>query len=728
MLTLGATDNIAAKQDTGTDVLFNVNGDDVTLSPNADTYMCFGQGALSTTATALFTAPAAGHAFIIDHIKVTNTNTTTTRTVTFYFDKGGTTYDGTTQWGSPIALGASESGEWNGNGWTIYSSTGIAKAPGAGTQSLYLINVKDFGAKGDDSADDTVAIKAARDYGVTNYGTRGWTMFFPEGRYRISSVIAFASSNISILGTGRGTSQIWNTNAYVAGDMLTFGAQSQVTITDISVWSSVARTSGSGIAFNGTSSVVVDSMFIWNQFIGIDILSPAQLISIANVTIHGPSTAGCYGINIDTNAFGDLVIGPNVVLSQVEAGNNGTGIQINGCLYTNILATDVVGWKNGMVMNPPANQSVTWTFLDGVLFDSCGEIGVALYSNGATQIVRGVFFNNCWFASSGVTGAGALGDGVNLNAGAGGIVDDIKFTGSRFLKNKGHGLHVQSALITNLQVNGCSIFANGEATANTYDGIKLVTTMSDFMITGNMIGGPYGTFTNQQKYAVELPAGTSNNYLITNNQMAGNTTANNTGTVLDGGVPTAQNTKLVTGNVGFAVKGVMDTKVAATAGLNTTETILIGGVNKAPLPANCLTIGDTFEFELWGTNTSTVGNVTTFRIRIGVNGTTADGAVMTVALPVSAAAGTTIPFHVRGVMTIRTLGAAATVHGSAFFINQSVTSNATASTGISVFADQVIIPTFATFASTAANYIEVTHVTAATTTTSTFQGGWLRWN
>lgn len=728
-LTVGATDNIAGKQGVGTDVLFNVNGDDVTLSGSTDDYKILGQGALSTTATALFSPPAAGHAFIIGNIKLTNTSTSTTRIVTLYIDKGGTTYDATTQWGSPITLGPSESAEWDGGRWQLYTALGLEKpvGNGIGVSALYLVNVKDFGALGDDSTDDTNAIKAARDYGVANYAAFGFTLFFPEGRYRISSVIAFASSFITIRGTGRGSSQIWNTNAYVAGDILTFGAQSQVTIEDISVWSSVARTSGSGIAFNGTSSVVVNNMFIWNQFIGINIQSPAQLISISNTTIHGPATAGCYGINIQSNGFGDFVIGPNVVLSQVEAGNLGTGLQISASLYLSVIGTDVIGWKNGLIVNPAAASSVTWSFFDSVLFDTCGEIGASIYSNGAAQIVRGLYFNNCWFATSGVTGGGALGEGVNLNAAAGGIVDDIKFTGCRMLNNKGYGILVQSNLVTDLMINGSSIWGNSTATANTYDGIGIVAGTGNFNIIGNRIGGAHGTFLNQQRYAINLPAGTSNNYTITGNNCEGNTTANNTGTIFDGGTTSGQGMKFIEDNVGHALRGVLDARTTATAAINTTLTLIVGGINLAPLPKNSVRVKDMFRFEIWGTNTSTVAGITTLTIRIGVNGTTADAAVMTVALPISAAAGTAIPWNVKGTMVIRTIGAAATVHGTAVMVNQSVTSNATASTGISVFADQVIIPTFATFDSTAVNYIELCHVTAATTTTNTIQGASLEW-
>jgi hypothetical protein len=209
--------------------------------------------------------------------------------------------------------------------------------------------------------------------------------------------------------------------------------------------------------------------------------------------------------------------------------------------------------------------------------------------------------------------------------------------------------------------------------------------------------------------------------------VTGNNTGNNTGGIFDGGTTSAFGQKWVGQNLGHAIKGTMDTIVASSGALNTTLTKLIGGTALAVIPKSSLRAKDVFRVKLWGTNTSTVANVTTLTIRIGTNGTTADGAVMTVALPASAAAGTTIPFEIELLMVIRTIGAAATVHGTARMHNQNVTSNATASVGISIFQSQVVIPTFATFSSLVDNYINVSHVTAATTTTNTFQGGTLEW-
>lgn len=124
MLTIAPTDNFAAKQDAGTDILFSINGmliTDATGLPSART----AQGALSTTAAALLTSPSSGTSLSLDNIKMTNVGTLL-RIVTCYKDSAGTTYDATTQWGSPIVLQAGESAEWNGS-WNVYDANGVPK-------------------------------------------------------------------------------------------------------------------------------------------------------------------------------------------------------------------------------------------------------------------------------------------------------------------------------------------------------------------------------------------------------------------------------------------------------------------------------------------------------------------------------------------------------------------------------------------------------------------------
>jgi hypothetical protein len=131
-LALANTDNFAAKQDAGTDVVLTITGDDRTISGNTDAYGVFKSGTITASAVS-YVAPASGHDALITGIQISNPGATA-RTVYFYLCKGGTTYDATTQWGADIALGAGEAAEWlDGQGWTVYNSAGIRKTTGGPT-------------------------------------------------------------------------------------------------------------------------------------------------------------------------------------------------------------------------------------------------------------------------------------------------------------------------------------------------------------------------------------------------------------------------------------------------------------------------------------------------------------------------------------------------------------------------------------------------------------------
>lgn len=707
MLTLntGVTgDKLAAKQDVGTDVVYEINGDDVQTSPT-DTYGSLAQGALSTVATAIL-GPGAGHQHLVSDMVFRNTSASAVRVVTLYKTKNSTTYDATTIWAS-LTLGPSEAAEWTPAGWSTYNSKGLRKADGAGSWPTYLVNVKDFGAKGDDSTDDTQAIKDARDYGVSNYGTRGFTLYFPEGYYRISSVLAFTQNNLTIRGAGRGVSKIVTTAGFTTGDVITFGAQSQVSILDISLWSNESRTTGSGFALNGTSSVVIDGVFIWNQFVGVNLQSPAQLASISNATIHGPANDS-YGIIINSNGFGDFVIGPNVVISQTNAGSPGTGLYVQGSLYLTCLQTDIVGWKNGLNITPAVNQDVTWSFFTSVLFDTSGEHGATVISGGATQKVKGIYFTNCWFSSSGVTGGGSgLGNGLNISAAAGGILDDIKVVGSRMMNNKNHGTLLN--LATNVNINCCSIWGNSVQTANTYDGVIVKAGTTDFGVQDCLIGGASTSpFVNQQKYGVEIEAGASDRYTVLGNDVTGNTTGNNTGGIIDGGTGLD---KQVDNNIGSVILGGIASK--------TTTSVTTAGGEVLITPAQTIAprdwkVGTVVRLTAWGVCTGVAGTAI-FKIRAGTAGTVVGDAAVLTGPTLTTAIGTAIPWRCVIEFTVTAIGVGGTITGTFLLTNDGVT-------GISNAAQVQKKPTVATFATTTITKIEATLVLTAASNAATVEG------
>jgi hypothetical protein len=78
-----------------------------------------------------------------------------------------------------------------------------------------VVSVKDFGAKGDGSTNDTVAIQAAINYlasTVVGGATGGGTVYFPAGVY-ISGALTITSQFISLRGDGPTASEIRSTGA-----------------------------------------------------------------------------------------------------------------------------------------------------------------------------------------------------------------------------------------------------------------------------------------------------------------------------------------------------------------------------------------------------------------------------------------------------------------------------------------------------------------------------------
>lgn len=615
-------DAIAAKQDVGTDINFEINGDERTAG--VDSYKKLAQGALAAAAATLYSPGAANKEAIIQNLTLTNTGATT-RTVTLY--KHGT---GTAQIWGIIVLNANEWAEWNG-GWTTYTASGLAKVATVSTAgAVYYVNVKDYGAKGDGVADDTAAIKAARDDGLAKYSaTFGWTLFFPAGRYLVSGVIAFTTAQLSVRGTGFGDCQLFTNGTYTAGDIFTFGAQSQISIQDIGFVTGTTRTSGSFIAFNGTSTSRISRILCFTNFRAITCTTPSQNIFIDNVQINGSATASCIGIEINSPNFGDFYI-DHVLANNTNSGGAGlqvgTGLSLLASLFTCVSNCDFVGWKNGIAVAPVAGTAVTWTYMTNVLCDTCSASGLLISSATTTSSIRGFFSTNCWYSTNNQDASPAGHGGVEINVVTGGATcDDIRFVAAEVINNGAHGVICTGTGVTAIRefaMLNSTIMGNGTKTANTYDGVQVGAGQSNFRIFGNRIGGNFNTFTVQQRYGVNVPAGASNNYLIKNNDVSGNTTGNNTAAIFDGGTGISKDT---TPNLGSSGEIAIATKNNA-ASLYAAEAIVVG---PAPLWGKEVKVGSTFRVTCSGVATFTLGGTMIFKLRAGTLGTTGDAVFFT---------------------------------------------------------------------------------------------------
>ncbi len=190
------------------------------------------------------------------------------------------------------------------------TATGSTTARALKDRAADVINVKDYGAKGDGVTDDTSSIAAAA---VAAYGApQGGAIFFPRGSYKVTSTIVL--TNISVRGAG----------AY--GTVIT-GNLPNVAIFD----------------FSGTAAEMADVTVTNSGAAGIGIRVGATLgigLTIRDVLV---SVAGANGIGIKKElGFSLTVLGVRFVASAAGA------IGIEGGSHMTIVNPDVVGFAEGL--------------------------------------------------------------------------------------------------------------------------------------------------------------------------------------------------------------------------------------------------------------------------------------------------------------------------------------------------------------------------------------------
>lgn len=125
------------------------------------------------------------------------------------------------------------------------------------------VSVKDFGATGDGTTDDTSAIQAALDSGAGS-------VIFPDGTYLISAAIK-PSSNQQVVGTGGSITMVNNT--FAAGVYIDTKSNVQISNLQI-IGASGGNSFDQAILINGSTNVTVDNCLI--QDIGLEAVAPNE--------------------------------------------------------------------------------------------------------------------------------------------------------------------------------------------------------------------------------------------------------------------------------------------------------------------------------------------------------------------------------------------------------------------------------------------------------------------
>jgi hypothetical protein len=461
-----------------------------------------------------------------------------------------------------------------------------------------LVSVKDFGAKGDGTTDDTASIQAA----INLACTYGGNVYLPAGTYKISAALVFTMNSVvidpikrpSMSGDGMAATTIFQTAN--ANGIEVIGHDPQPAgyslFQDFTLY---------GYQKNKLGFALKDIAFV----------------TINNVYIAGWST-GLYGANVLSSTFNDLVIRfndggfyfepnaafgfvsePNaIIMSNCTVGNNdsyggkvigaGTFNYTGGSIEANGFGTDLSSAKWGLAIvdagGKLAQQAACAFNISGVYFEANG--GQAQFQVQQTVSRPGVtgVLNACSFT---VVGTSYPQQQVYLAASNPAFAFPITFEGCGWAGLSGYTANAGRPTINNvgaafkLAIVGANFYSAvdqyKQGAPNRFEGVVEAFAYAD--LTGTPISGGGGAGTLQ----ATLTAG---NVSSLNGIFGGNgtTTGIVIGTNTYGGVPFA-------GIGSYAAR----LYLANTAALSTTYAVDFNGANFQPAvdssAATALTLG-----------------------------------------------------------------------------------------------------------------------------------------
>lgn len=424
---------------------------------------------------------------------------------------------------------------YTGNGSVTPSFQGFVQSgSGAVTRTWQskaadIFSVKDFGATGNGSTDDSSAIQAA----INAAGAAGGgTVYLPPGTYILGSGISWTYSGIHLVGAGQ-YSTIIKSN-FATGNVISVGSSStnpsSCSIERMSFRTSVNRSSGAGILLTQTYNCLIEYVTFDNDSpaygyidIQIDGYTNNFINILRNVNLRG------------TGAYAGLVIGANgsivqdVWLLDSVIGGHTYGIicyNVSGFYLNNV---DCLQNGNDFLSYPAAGQTVKGLYMQDALFDSATGTGMQIYTNGGTCTIWVMV--NC---QTNYCGSNSSHCGIEIDQKTG-TISGINIVNHQAVINAGDGIAVISGsyiVIQNPQVS-----CNSTASSGSKHGIEFASNVSNFSVVGGFSGNGYLGASNTQGYGVLINTGSSDYYNVIGVLTRGNVS----GGVGDGGTGTHKN-------------------------------------------------------------------------------------------------------------------------------------------------------------------------------------------
>lgn len=367
--------------------------------------------------------------------------------------------------------------------------------------------------------------------GTAGIGT-GAEVFIPPGN-RAPTAAYTIPNGVHVFGAGP------STRINCAGNWFAFaftgGNRSRISNLYISA-SSPQTAAGGGIDFTGAQyNIDVDHIYLGaNLYTGLKLTPSAQggIWFIDRIRWNG--VTGCntaIEIGDGTNLLSD------VVLSRLS-GTAATNTDMVNWIYQRTSTDTIIfnecefvkGTNGALIAQTAVSGLVTGSRMRNVLFDTMSAAGVQIDN------ARDFEFLDCSLQDLGTTStpAARIG-GTNTQA--------VRWRGGIFQQNQGDGLVISTGAAKTL-VHGVTFANNNTFNAAGKAGVSVAANVGKFQVLGCTIGNDLtgtGVAAGHHKYGVVVAAGTSDNYIVTNNTISVETTA-----VSDGGTGT---NKIITGNI-----------------------------------------------------------------------------------------------------------------------------------------------------------------------------------
>lgn len=327
-----------------------------------------------------------------------------------------------------------------------------------------VVNVKEFGAKGDGTTDDTAAFQAAHDA----LGNDGGIIFIPPTGtyYKISAQVSF-TKHVTLLGTGWYASELLTDTA----SLTMFTTAAKLVIQNVGFTASGAA-AGTAVAVKtlSTASNHADTMLENNYFQGFARAYWSQRTTSVHVKDNrfAPGGSGRYGLYLENMTSPDE--GDSFIHNNYFAGGTGeTSIFVVSTSGINISGNKFNGAVSVHLDVAPTTNAVGNFLISNNSFEGMGASAFAIRLIATTGSITKTVINGNQFSGASAThivvGNNAkntviTGNSFNDTNAANGIAVDIQ-ANSRNTVITGNAFHqILTAIKSSSGITGQAIFGN----------------------------------------------------------------------------------------------------------------------------------------------------------------------------------------------------------------------------------------------------------------------------